>query len=276
MSTTDRTMSPTAAARAAEERGFESYWVPEHVHIPVERASAHPVFGTNYPDGLIRALDPIVALTAAATATTTIRLGTAVCLVSEHEPLALARAVASLDYLSGGRFLFGVGAGWLREELETLGTRYETRWQVTEQRVQAMKALWTNEEAEFHSEFVDFPRTLVYPKPVQRPHPPVYIGAASRWGIQRVVAWGDGWLPNIPDPGFIEAGMAEIHRQAVEADRDPASLPTTVFPADPERIADYVRLGVERCVFYLPSAGADAVLAELDRLADIVRAWTHD
>ena len=268
---TDESMDFVALGRAAEERGFESIWVPEHVHIPVERTTPYPLSADGVlPDEYTRTYDPFVALAAVAGATARIRLGTGVCLVTEHEPIALAKAVASLDRLSGGRFLFGIGAGWLREEMEPLGTVFAARWQVTRQRIDAMTRLWAGDAAEYHSEFVDVPRTLVRPKPIQQPRPPVLIGAASRHARRRVVEWADGWVPNIPDPDFLERGMADIRRRAESAGRDPAAIRTTAYSADPEALDAYERLGVERCVFRLPHAHASVVLPELDRLAGLV------
>ncbi len=270
---TDRSMSAVDLARAAEDRGFESFWLPEHLHIPVSRETPYPLTPDgSLPEMYFRTLDPFVALAAVASATTSIKLGTGVCLVSEHEPIALAKTVASLDYISGGRFLFGVGAGWLREEMEAVGTTFKSRWQLTSERIEAMKTLWREDEGEHHSEFVEIPKTFVYPKPVQRPHPPIYIGAASRWARQRVVDWADGWIPNHTEPGFIERGMADLRKRAEEAGRDPASIATTVFGAEPEALDEYERMGVERCIFRMPYDGEQAVMAELERYTKVVEA----
>lgn len=271
MFATDRAMHPAELARAAEERSFESVWVPEHAHIPVERRTPYPLARDGrLPEMYVRIYDPFVALAAAAGATQSIKLGTGICLVSQRNPILLAKEVASLDRLSGGRFLFGIGAGWLREEMEALGTDFKTRWKLTAERVAAMKRAWTEDEVEYAGELVKVPRTWIYPKPVQRPHPPVLIGAASRYARQRVVDWGDGWLPNRTDPPFVERGMADLRARAEKAGRNPASVPTTVFGAGPEALDAYERLGVERCIFMLPSAPADQVVPELDRLAKLV------
>ena len=272
---TDKAMPIVEVARAAEERGFESLWVPEHVHIPVKRQTPFPLSEDgSLPERYLRAHDPLVALAAAAGATSTIKLGTAVCLVTEHEPIALAKAVASLDDISGGRLLFGVGAGWLREEMEPLGTRFETRWQVTEQRVAAMKRMWTEEEPEYQSEFVNVPRTFVYPKAAQSPHPPVYIGAASCWCRQRVAEWADGWLPTAADPDWLAHGVADLRKRTEAAGRDPDAVGTSLLMADAGLIAAYERAGIERCIFEVPSGPRAAVLPELDRLAKVVAGRT--
>lgn len=268
---TDLAMDPVELAVAAEERGFESLFVPEHVHMPVDRETPFP----RSEDGSLpveyrRIHDPFVALGAAAGATSEIRLGTGICLVTEHEPIALAKQIASLDMISGGRFDFGIGAGWLAEEMEPLGVRFKDRWKVTEQRIEAMKEMWTQVESEYHSEFVDIPRTEVIPKPVQNPHPPILIGAGSKWARQRVVDWADGWLPNITAPGFVERGIQDIQSRAYEAGRDFDEISIHVFGGDDDAIAEYERMGVDRLIFRLPHAGAEEVLPELDRLAALI------
>lgn len=268
---TDQAMDVVALARAVEERGFECLFVPEHVHMPIDRDTPFPLT----PDGSLpeeyrRIHDPFVALGAAAGATTEIKLGTGICLVTEHEPIALAKQIASLDLISGGRFLFGIGAGWLAEEMEPLGVRFADRWKVTDQRVAAMKEMWTRDEAEYRSEFVDIPKTAVIPKPVQQPHPPILLGAGSKWARQRVVDYCDGWLPNVPAPRFVERGVQDIQSRAAEAGRDFDTISINVFGADPEAKAEYERMGVDRCIHRLPHAGADEVIAELDRLAKLV------
>ncbi len=268
---TDQAMDVVALARAVEDRGFECLFVPEHVHMPIDRDTPFPLT----PDGSLpeeyrRIHDPFVALGAAAGATTGLKLGTGICLVTEHEPIALAKQIASLDLISGGRFLFGIGAGWLAEEMEPLGVRFADRWKVTDQRVAAMKQMWTQDEAEYRSEFVDIPKTAVIPKPVQQPHPPILLGAGSKWARQRVVDYCDGWLPNVPAPRFVERGVQDIQSRAAEAGRDFDEISINVFGADPEAKAEYERMGVDRCIHRLPHAGADEVVLELDRLAKLV------
>ena len=268
---TDLAMDPVSLAVAAEERGFESLFVPEHVHMPVERETRFPRSEDgSLPDEYRRIHDPFVALAAAAGATSEIRLGTGICLVTEHEPIALAKQIASLDMISGGRFEFGIGAGWLAEEMEPLGVRFADRWKVTEQRIAAMKEMWTQDEAEYHSEFVDIPKTYVIPKPTQNPHPPILIGAGSKWARQRIVDWADGWLPNITAPGFVERGIQDIQSRASEAGRDFDEISINVFGAVEDGLAEYERMGVDRCIFRLPDEGADTVIPELDRLAKLI------
>ena len=268
---TDLAMDPVSLAVAAEERGFESLFVPEHVHMPVERETRFPRSEDgSLPDEYRRIHDPFVALAAAAGATTEIRLGTGICLVTEHEPIALAKQIASLDMISGGRFEFGIGAGWLAEEMEPLGVRFADRWKVTEQRIAAMKEMWTQDEAEYHSEFVEIPKTYVIPKPTQNPHPPILIGAGSKWARQRIVDWADGWLPNITAPGFVERGIQDIQSRASEAGRDFDEISINVFGAVEDGLAEYERMGVDRCIFRLPDEGADTVIPELDRLAKLI------
>ena len=269
---TDMAMDPGALAAAAEERGFESFWVPEHVHMPADRETPFPRSEDgSLPEQYYRLHDPFVALGAAAGATSEIRLGTSICLVTEHEPIALAKQIASLDFISGGRFEFGIGAGWLAEEMEPLGVRFQDRWKVTQQRIEAMKVMWTEDIAEYHSEFVDIPRTHVIPKPVQNPHPPILMGAGSKYARQRVVDWCDGWLPNIPAPGFVERAMQDIRSRAEEAGRDFDEISINVFPAIEDALPEYERIGVDRVVFGLPHAGADVVMPELDRLAKLIK-----
>ncbi|MFQ5382595.1 MAG: LLM class F420-dependent oxidoreductase [Dehalococcoidia bacterium] len=264
---TDQSIGVAEIARAAEERGFESLWLPEHVHIPVARETPYPLS----PDGVLpemykRTYDPFVALGVAAGVTGELRLGTGICLVTERDPLVLAKEVASLDRLSGGRFLFGIGAGWLREEMEVLGTRFNTRWKVAGERIASMKTAWTEPEAEYRGEFVKFPKTFLFPKPIQKPHPPILIGAGSRWARQRVVDWDAHWIPNRTRPDFIEHGINDIRERAAAAGKDPERFNTTVFGPIEGALADYERMGVERCIFNLPSAPAEQVLPELDRV----------
>jgi len=268
---TDKSMDFVDLARAAEERGFESIWAPEHVHIPVELETPFPLSDDgSLPDMYTRIHDPFIVLAAAASATSTIRLGTSICLVSEHEPVTLAKTIASLDHVSAGRFEFGVGAGWLREEMEPLGVQFETRWKVTEQRIAAMKAMWTDDEAEHHSEFVDIPKTLVYPKPVQTPHPPILIGATSRYARQRVVDWADGWLPNVPRPDYLERGIGDLRERAAASNRDPDSINVTVLSGLADAVDEYERIGLDRVIFQVPSEPDSVVMPELDKLAKLI------
>jgi len=254
--------------RLLESHGFESLFLPEHTHLPVRGASVHPS-GLQLHDQLRRFLDPFVALAAVAAVTERLRVGTGVCLVTEHEPIALAKQVATLDLLSGGRFLFGVGAGWNREELRNHGIDPARRWAVLAERVRAMKRIWSEDEAEFHGEFVDFDPLWQWPKPAQRPHPPVIVGGEGPRVLERVLAFGDAWGPN-DEPGIAER-IPELHRAAAERDR--GSVPVTVFHVAPrlEAIQCYAAVGVERCVFTLPAADLPTVRAAIERLAPLVR-----
>ena len=265
---TDRSIDISQLAQEVEQRGFESLWVPEHAHIPDHLETRFPLSDDGeLPEMYKRIHDPFVALSFAAAATKTLKLGTGITLVSQREPIVMAKTVASLDRLSGGRVLLGIGAGWLREEMEPLGTRFEDRWKVTTERVAAMRSAWTEDLAAFDGEFVSFPATRVDPKPVQENGPPILIGAGSKWARQRVVDWGDAWMPNIPKPDFIERGMEDLARRAREAGK--AEPPTTVFGAATTDVGFFEGLGVDRVIHVLSSAPADVVLPELDALAPL-------
>lgn len=260
-------------AVAAEERGFESVWFPEHTHIPASRETEWPA-GGELPKEYIHMSDPFASAAAAAVVTKTIKLGTGICLVIEHDPIALAKTVATVDRLSNGRFLFGVGAGWNREEMENHGTPYDKRWKVLEERVRAMKAIWTEEEASYHGEFVNFDRIWSYPKPVQQPHPPVILGTfGSKWGRQRVADFGDGWIPIDLFHGDLEADIEDLRKRMRENGRDPSTLTISMFDVfetpedDLKRFAD---LGcIERAIPRCPTEDKATVLRWLDRYAEI-------
>jgi probable F420-dependent oxidoreductase len=259
---------PDELARAAEERGFESFWVGEHTHIPAARQTPYPG-GGELPKPYYHMADPFVSLMAAAAATRTIKLGTGICLVVEHDPLVLAKSVATLDWLSNGRVLFGIGGGWNREEMEHHGTPFGRRWQVMRERVLAMKALWTQEEASFHGEFVNFDRAISFPKPVQKPHPPILFGGATAHGRARVVDYCDGWIPIDVLLDDLPAAIADLRARAVAAGRKAESLSVTVFafqPPAPDALARMEEMGVERVTMVAPRRLADA-LPFLDRMA---------
>lgn len=269
---TDYGIEPGELARALEERGFESLFVCEHTHIPVSRRTPFPA-GGELPRRYKHTHDPFVALAFAAAATRTLRLGTGVCLVPQHDPIVTAKSVASLDRLSGGRFEFGIGGGWNVEEMENHGTRYETRFRVMEERVRAMKALWTEEEAAFHGEFVNFDPVWLYPKPVQQPHPPVLLGGESDHTLRRVVRFCDGWFPRA-GRGFDPAeAVGRLRRMAEGAGRDPASLSVTVFraPAEAGALAACRAAGVDRVLLEVPDLDRDGILAALDGYMPLLR-----
>jgi probable F420-dependent oxidoreductase len=270
---TDHTIAPDELARAVEERGFDSLWMPEHPHIPSERVTPFPgTESTDMPEWYFRSYDPFVCLSMAAAATTTLKIGTAICLVIQREPIVMAKQVASIDRLSGGRFLFGVGAGWLAEEIEAQGTPFKQRWAVARERVEAMKALWADEEAEYHGAHVNIDRTSVRPAPIQQPHPPIYIGAGTKWSRQRVVEWADGWLPGFKTPEQLEPDLADLRERADKIGRDPSTISVTLYGArpDPAWLDAYEKMGVDRCLLDAPSAYADTVIPLLDDWAKLV------
>lgn len=260
------TPPPDELARMAEERGFESLWFPEHTHIPASRETPYPA-GGELPPEYSRTHDPFVALTAAAAATSTLLLGTGICLVVERDPITTAKAVASLDHLSDGRLLFGVGAGWNREEMADHGTDPRTRMRLMAERMDAMKAIWTQDEASYHGEFVDFERIWSWPKPLQRPHPPVYVGGNGPTVLDRVLAFGDAWLPNVIDDDTLLAQIEQLRERSGRPDF-PVSL--NAAPRRPERLARYAEAGVERAIFYLPQRDRAGLEERLDKDAALL------
>jgi probable F420-dependent oxidoreductase len=274
MFATEYAIAPDELARALEERGFESLWLPEHTHIPTSRRSPWPA-GGELPREYWSTYDPFVALTAAAAATRRLKLGTGICLVVERDPIVTAKEVASLDRLSGGRFLFGIGGGWNAEEMAHHGTAFKTRWRLLRERVLAMKEIWTKDEAEFHGEFIRFDKIWADPKPLQKPHPPIIIGGDGTTTFDRVVEIGDGWMPilrpNRPSP--VER-IPELRARLRKAGRDPKTAPVSLFFAPPDRAAldGLAAAGVERAIFGLPSEPRDAVLPRLDAYAKAMNA----
>jgi probable F420-dependent oxidoreductase len=259
-------------ARALEARGFESLFVTEHTHIPVSRRTPWPGGGP-LPKEYAHTLDPFVGLAAAAAVTSRLRVGTGVCLIIQHDPIVAAKEIATLDFLSNGRFLFGVGAGWNVEEMEDHGTAFPARFRVMRERVQAMKEIWTKEEAEFHGEFVRFDRLWSWPKPVQRPHPPVLLGGEGPHTLRRVVEFCDGWFPRgRAGADAILAQTGELRGLAERAGRDPKTISISVFGGKPDAAAlDRFRAaGIDRVVLPLPSEGRDGVLPLLDRYAALL------
>lgn len=271
---TDYGIDPGELGAALEARGFESLFVCEHTHIPVSRRSPFPG-GGELPKRYSHTHDPFVTLSFAAARTQRLMLGTGVLLVPQRDPIITAKSVASLDRLSGGRFLFGIGGGWNVEEMESHGAQYKTRFRLMRERVLAMKALWTQEEASFQGEFVKLEPSWCYPKPVQRPHPPVMLGGETDHTLKRVVEFCDGWFPRA-GAGELDAAatVARLARAAEAAKRDPASLTTTVFraPADAAVLAQYREAGITRALLEVPDLDRDGILRRLDELAPLARA----
>jgi probable F420-dependent oxidoreductase len=269
---TDYSMSIVELARALEERGFESLFVPEHTHIPAS-GSSRGAGGPELPRHYSHMLDPFVSLAAAAATTTRLRLGTGICLLTEHDPIVTAKAVASLDLVSNGRFEFGIGAGWNAEEMENHGTVFETRFRLMVDRAKAMKAIWTNDEASYEGEFARFKRIWSWPKPVQKPHPPILLGGNTKHTLRRVMDFGDGWFPFAQGGLDPQVGMQRLREAAEEAGRDVRTVSTTLFGAEPERAyLDRCRAaGIDRVLFGLPSEGADTILPLLDKQATFLR-----
>ncbi len=269
---TDYAIPVDELARAAEARGFESLWFPEHTHIPVSRRSPWPG-GPTLPKEYWHTHDLFVALATAAAVTTRLKVGSGICLLVERDPIITAKEIASIDVLSRGRILFGIGGGWNAEEMEDHGTDFKQRWRVLRERVLAMKRIWTEDEASFTGDFVRFEPLWSWPKPVQKPHPPILLGGHGAHALKRVVDYCDGWLPISVRAGDLAAGMAELARLAREKGRDPGSIPVSVYgsPLDHDGVARLRDLGVARAIFALPSADADTVLPLLDRGAELVR-----
>jgi probable F420-dependent oxidoreductase len=270
---TDYGIGPAELGRRAEELGFESLFLPEHTHIPMSRETPYPG-GGELPPEYSHTLDPFAALGAAAAVTERLKLGTGVCLVIERDPIVTAKEVATLDHMSRGRFLFGVGAGWNIEEMRNHGTDPTTRFRRMRESVEAMKAIWTQDEAEYHGRLIDFDAIWMWPKPVQKPHPPVLVGGRGDKVLERVVAYGDEWIPNrVRSPEALAERIAELQRRAEAAGRD--RIPVTVFGAKPEaRLLERLReAGVTRSLFYLAPGAPDDVRRGLESLGELAAAW---
>src|SRR5580692_4066312 len=255
---TDYSMPPSELGRALEQRGFESLWAPEHSHIPVSRASPFPN-GGDLPKQYYDVMDPFVTLAAAAAATQTLKVGTGVCLVQQRDPIQTAKLVASIDQVSQGRFLFGIGIGWNQDEMENHGTEFKSRHKRARENVEAMKAIWTQSKAEYHGEFVNFDPMMAWPKPVTKPHPPVIVGGAFPYSARRAVRYGDGWIPlagRATQYGDVFDYVPKFRDMLKEAGRDPATFPISLFGSteDPDTLKRYRDLGVVRVVISLPAA----------------------
>ena len=261
-------------ARKAEELGFESFWCAEHPFIPVRTTSRFPGSADGViPESYSHFIDPFVALARASGVTTRVKLGTGIVLVPERNPLLLAKEISTLDLFSGGRFVFGIGAGWLREETELMGGDFDHRWSQVRESILAMKELWTKPEAEFHGKYYNFPPVRSFPKPVQKPHPPVILGGHAKSVLERVVAWGDGWLPNRITPDQLRESRQTLDRLAKDAGRNPSAITISVHgqPADRDLIKRFHDAGANRVIVRPPSVKTEPEMGtELTRIADAV------
>jgi probable F420-dependent oxidoreductase len=269
---TDYGINMTELARALEDRGFDSLFLPEHTHIPASRKSPFPG-GGELPKRYSHTHDPFVALAFAAAATKKLKLGTGILLVPQHEPIVTAKAIASLDQLSGGRFIFGIGGGWNVEEMENHGATYPTRFKQMREHVLAMKELWTKEEASFDGEFVKFDRVWSWPKPAQQPHPPIILGGETDHTLRRVIEYCDGWFPR-PRGGFdVVKGVAHLRQMAEKAGRDPSTITTIVFGSanDAKVLESYDKAGIQSALLAIPDDSRDEILRYLDKIAPLAK-----
>jgi probable F420-dependent oxidoreductase len=272
MFATDYAIRIDELAREAESRGFESLFVPEHTHIPVSRRTPFPS-GGQLPTEYSHTFDPFVSLMAAAAATKRIRIGTGICLIIERDTIITAKEVASLDVLSGGRFEFGIGGGWNAEEMENHGTDYKTRFKRLGEQVRAMKEIWTKDEAEFHGQHVNFDKIWSWPKPAQKPHPPVLLGGESGHTLQRVVDFCDGWFPRGRAAEVILPALKDLRERAAKAGRDMKTISISVFGAKPDELTveSYAAAGITRAILRLPPEKRETVLPLLDQWSKLIK-----
>ena len=269
---TDYGINMAELAKALEDRGFDSLFVPEHTHIPASRKSPFPG-GGELPKRYSHTHDPFVGLSFAAAATKKLKLGTGILLVPQHEPIVTAKAIASLDQLSGGRFIFGIGGGWNVEEMENHGAKYQTRFKQMREHVLAMKELWTKDEASYDGEFVKFDRVWSWRKPAQKPHPPVILGGETDHTLRRVIEYCDGWFPR-PRGGFdVVKGVAHLHQMAEKAGRDPKTITTIVFGSanDAKVLESYDKAGIQSALLAIPDESRDEILRYLDTIAPLAK-----
>ena len=262
---TERSIDIAVLAKRAEELGFDSIWVPEQPILPVRLERHVPRLWGDL-------VDPLIALTRASALTTAIKLGTAVVVVSERNPIILAKEVATLDMYSGGRLLFGIGVGGLREEAEILGADFPHRWTQGKEAIMAMKELWTREESEYHGRYYDFPPVYCFPSPAQRPHPPIILGSKAPNVFKWIAAWGDGWLPLNVSAEEIQEGRVELDRMAAQVGRDPGSLEISVMgiPAERGAVQRYADAGADRAIIGLKTDDEGGSLEELEQIAEAV------
>ena len=270
---TDYSIDIAKLAQRAEESGFESLWVPEHSILPVNTESPWP----GSPDGKIPKVyadivDPFIALSRASAVTTKLKLGTGICLVPERNPLLLAKEVATLDMYSQGRFLFGIGAGWLREETEIMGGDFAHRWSQTRESILAMKELWTTVGSEYHGKYYDFPPVYSFPRSVQKPHPPVYLGGMAKNVFKRIIDYGDGWMPNRVVPEDVQKGRATLDELAEAAGRDPKSIIVSVFGQQPDAdlLKGFEEAGADRVMIRVETSNEEDTLKNLHSIAETV------
>ncbi|MQG81775.1 MAG: LLM class F420-dependent oxidoreductase [SAR202 cluster bacterium] len=270
---TDYSIDIAKLAQRAEEYGFESLWVPEHSILPVNTESPWP----GSPDGKIPKVyadivDPFIALSRASAVTTKLKLGTGICLVPERNPLLLAKEVATLDMYSQGRFLFGIGAGWLREETEIMGGDFAHRWSQTRESILAMKELWTTVGSEYHGKYYDFPPVYSFPRSVQKPHPPVFLGGMAKNVFKRIIDYGDGWMPNRVVPEDVQKGRATLDELAEAAGRDPKSIIVSVFGQQPDAdlLKGFEEAGADRVMIRVETANEEDTLKNLHSIAETV------
>jgi probable F420-dependent oxidoreductase len=270
---TDYSIDIAKLAQRAEEYGFESLWVPEHSILPVNTESSWP----GSPDGKIPKVyadivDPFIALSRASAVTTKLKLGTGICLVPERNPLLLAKEVATLDMYSQGRFLFGIGAGWLREETEIMGGDFAHRWSQTRESILAMKELWTTVGSEYHGKYYDFPPVYSFPRSVQKPHPPVFLGGMAKNVFKRIIDYGDGWMPNRVVPEDVQKGRATLDELAEAAGRDPKSIIVSVFGQQPDAdlLKGFEEAGADRVMIRVETANEEDTLKNLHSIAETV------
>ena len=271
-------------ARLVEELGFESLWAPEHGIVPVDfkvdpplgQQGGVPRFYTE--GGINQIVDPLIFLAGAAVATTKIKLGTGICLVPERNPIRLAKEVATLDQISGGRFLFGVGAGWLKGESEILGVDFPHRWKQTREYVDVMKELWTTDVTEYHGEYIDFPPLVCSPKPVQKPHPPIFVGGELESAARRIASYGDGWLPRArnpsryQDPDKLSGARKHIEELMTARGRDTSAFNITMWDAPPDREMNqrFSDAGANRVVHMLNTTDEKSAHEDIERVAEAV------
>jgi len=272
---TDYSMGPAELAVALEERGFDIVWAPEHSHIPLSRKSSF-ILGGDLPKRYYDAMDPFVTLTAAAMATRTLKVGTGVCLIAQRDPIQTAKLVASIDQVSGGRFVFGVGNGWNQDEMENHGTAFATRHKRARENIEAMKEIWTKSKAEYHGEFVNFHPMMAWPKPVQRPYPSILVGGAFPYSARRAIRYGDGWMPQATDrsPTPLIELISKFRQMCAEANRDPDKMDISIGgqPLDADLVKRYRDAGANRVSTSLPSEKADTILPILDQWAAVMQA----